>query len=584
MADYHAVLTRTLAGFSDANDQLRQKLYERARVTIKRQLEGRDPPLDEGAMQVEMDKLESAISEIEAGFTSGGAAPEADTASAEATQTEAPAPTTEPLEMPPESVAPEEPQEASATDALVEEEQPETAIDLPAEPEDTASSVAERAADALPEFEPTQPPASAETPLPPEPDQSSSQFVDPIAEALNELNAGAGKSTADKPAVSTSQSDAPSVAQASGSADEAPAGFEAFLEAETSKQAEPTPPAKAAPVPDMPDIDFSSASVEPDLFIPPATGEGSSSRKRNWVGRSILWLFVLAAIGALGFFGWQNQDKIAGLIGISDSEVEEAAKPKPVKTFKVRPEPAQPETSEEQTVPAPKREERLGEDGEEIGTTPGEGTLLQQNTGSDNAQATTGEGNTGGETSATAPTTRAILYEEGAQSGTGNLDNGAVTWSIVQEEPAPGADPEAAIRARMDIPDRDLTVVMTIKRNTDEQLPATHLIEMVFLLPEDFAGGGISAVNRFVMKGSEEERGDTLIAVPAKISDSIFLVALNNLDEARATNETLLKTRDWIDIPIQYNTGRRALVTLQKGEAGRKIFDDVFAQWAAKSQ
>ena len=125
---------------------------------------------------------------------------------------------------------------------------------------------------------------------------------------------------------------------------------------------------------------------------------------------------------------------------------------------------------------------------------------------------------------------------------------------------------------------------MTIKRNTDEQLPATHLIEMVFLLPEDFAGGGISAVNRFVMKGSEEERGDTLIAVPAKISDSIFLVALNNLDEARATNETLLKTRDWIDIPIQYNTGRRALVTLQKGEAGRKIFDDVFAQWAAKSQ
>ena len=93
MADYHAVLTRTLAGFADANDQLRQKLYERARVTIKRQLESRDPPLDEGAMQVEMDKLESAISEIEAGFTSGGAAPEADTAPAEAIQPEAPAPT-----------------------------------------------------------------------------------------------------------------------------------------------------------------------------------------------------------------------------------------------------------------------------------------------------------------------------------------------------------------------------------------------------------------------------------------------------------------------------------------------------------
>jgi len=35
----------------------------------------------------------------------------------------------------------------------------------------------------------------------------------------------------------------------------------------------------------------------------------------------------------------------------------------------------------------------------------------------------------------------------------------------------------------------------------------------------------------------------------------------------------------WIDVPLGYTTGRRALVTLEKGALGNKVFKDAFADW-----
>ena len=68
--------------------------------------------------------------------------------------------------------------------------------------------------------------------------------------------------------------------------------------------------------------------------------------------------------------------------------------------------------------------------------------------------------------------------------------------------------------------------------------------------------------------------------MPAKLGDGLFLIALNNLDQARATNVNLLSTRGWIDIPLQYRTGRRALVTLEKGAEGTRVFSEAFDAWS----
>ncbi len=68
MADYHAILKRTLDGLGDTTPQLRAKLFERARVTIERQLETANPPMSGEAIAAQKAHLEAAIASIENEF------------------------------------------------------------------------------------------------------------------------------------------------------------------------------------------------------------------------------------------------------------------------------------------------------------------------------------------------------------------------------------------------------------------------------------------------------------------------------------------------------------------------------------
>ena len=65
MVNYYAVLKKTLSGFDDPGEELRSKLYDRARTTIERQLKGRNPPLDDETFSAELRSLEASIVEIE---------------------------------------------------------------------------------------------------------------------------------------------------------------------------------------------------------------------------------------------------------------------------------------------------------------------------------------------------------------------------------------------------------------------------------------------------------------------------------------------------------------------------------------
>jgi hypothetical protein len=44
-------------------------------------------------------------------------------------------------------------------------------------------------------------------------------------------------------------------------------------------------------------------------------------------------------------------------------------------------------------------------------------------------------------------------------------------------------------------------------------------------------------------------------------------------------NSQLLKAQPWFDVPIVYNNGGRAILAIEKGEAGRQAFEQAFAQW-----
>ena len=123
---------------------------------------------------------------------------------------------------------------------------------------------------------------------------------------------------------------------------------------------------------------------------------------------------------------------------------------------------------------------------------------------------------------------KAIFYEERTNTAEASAESGSIVWSLVQESPGGDLPPEPAIRAEATIPGKDVQLRMTIRRNADQSLPASHIVEMIFLMPEGFEGGGIESVLRISLKGSEQEAGSPLLGIPAKIGDGFFLIALND--------------------------------------------------------
>jgi hypothetical protein len=203
--------------------------------------------------------------------------------------------------------------------------------------------------------------------------------------------------------------------------------------------------------------------------------------------------------------------------------------------------------------------------------------------GTDGAATTTTEGGTpatGEQPAALGVTQKMFLYEERLGQTAPTAIEGTVAWSSAEESPGGEAKAEPVVRAQVNVPSKGLTALITFRRNGDSSLPASHLVELVFSLPENFEGGGIESVQRVAMKRTEQDRGDALIAVPAKITDDFHMIALNDFPEAIAKNIDLLRTRGWIDIPITYRNGRRALITLDKGTAGTEAFDKVMKAWA----
>lgn len=175
---------------------------------------------------------------------------------------------------------------------------------------------------------------------------------------------------------------------------------------------------------------------------------------------------------------------------------------------------------------------------------------------------------------------RAVLYEEEPPPDTqGKQYVGSVIWKTETVSPGPGQAPELAIRADLEIPDRRMTMTMSLRRNTDKALPASHTIEIMFNLPSDFPFGGISNVPGILMKQAEQTRGAPLAGLAVKVTSGFFLVGLSSTETDMQRNLELLKDRAWFDIPIVYNNGRRAILAVEKGTPGERSFTDAFVAW-----
>ncbi len=323
--------------------------------------------------------------------------------------------------------------------------------------------------------------------------------------------------------------------------------------------------------------------------------EKASARRNEYLEREapqetrsyrglVAGLIALLVLGGGGYAVWTNKDKLqelASSLGRSEAPAtssgsqpqENASAPADNNTD------GQSQTGQPQEPSAAEQKftQRLMPDGSEVdagraGGAPGIGE------GKSTAASTPGSEQTSPQSGQEQPVAvgqQALLYEERGGTETGSVERGNVVWSVIEESPEEGQPAQPAIRASVTMPNSKVELKMTIRKNTDQSIPASHLIEMVFTVPEDFPGGVVDNVQRITFKDTEQAAGNPLIAVPSKIADNFFIIWLNDARTAQDTNLSLMRRLQWIDIPISYRNGRRALISLEKGVPGEKAFNDV---------
>jgi hypothetical protein len=175
---------------------------------------------------------------------------------------------------------------------------------------------------------------------------------------------------------------------------------------------------------------------------------------------------------------------------------------------------------------------------------------------------------------------RAILYTEVTESPQQpRAVNGRVFWRLDSESAGPGRPVETIVRATIEVPEAGIGLDFTIRRNTDTAFPASHIIGLRFTNTGTTAPETIREIGVPQFKTDENERGAPLSAINSALGENLFVAALSNVPVEVERNLDLILNRNWIDVPIRFASGKRGILTFEKGFPGSQTLADAFGRW-----
>lgn len=292
-----------------------------------------------------------------------------------------------------------------------------------------------------------------------------------------------------------------------------------------------------------------------NIFSQAAIREKKRSGKKRLLTAGGIIVAILCIVAAIIWFltGFLRQEERAPIASASDGETVSASHSQAERSVKIT--------------------NRLMPDGQETNPGPAEG------------QGVPGGGMS--ETTASRPVSQAaeaIFYEARTSLLPETLEKGSVKWSLLQEKAKDGKE-EMAIRGDVSIPGKDMMLRMTIRHNTDPSIPATYLVELIFIVPENFDGGAVDRVGQLLFKASEQSTGQELHGtVPFRIDDNFFILAMNAPKPFLSRNLNIMRQLPWMKLNIAYKNGRVGEFSLAKGEEGDAIFKQVLDEKRIESE
>ena len=155
---------------------------------------------------------------------------------------------------------------------------------------------------------------------------------------------------------------------------------------------------------------------------------------------------------------------------------------------------------------------------------------------------------------------------------------GNAVWSLIPPT-SPNQPSTVAVRIEVDIPDQKMHATVTIRKNADASLPATHTIDLRATFADGAEIKGIKDMGLPQLRKDDLPSGDAVSGVRVKINDSYYLVGLTRSDADAAHNLDLLATDNWLDFPLLLNDDRIAKLTFEKGAVGDQVMAQALNAW-----
>jgi hypothetical protein len=545
MADYYPLIARAVAGLEKNTGDARRALYERARTALVAQLRSVSPALSENDVTRERLALEESIRKVEAEAarkawvdpTQAGSA--ARVRAPQFPRWEPPAPTADPL-------AEDEPpsrQRAVRTDgALLRQTATRTGRSIaPA----AAASTATAEAPAVLREQRYEADPVLEQPLPEDKEEPAAQprslpvrSRPPMNERRSLLDTGV-KDFREVVAESEEASEAP--ARSARDSRMLPAAHDYDRIDSPDPYGDPHGQLQNYPAPSLleqgPDYEEAAHLPKPRPDVARRVSPGFDFKK---IAKSAAAIVLLAGLGSVTAWQWPNIVGVYHSVTAPKPEVAKVEQPKQQAPRKITDRHEQASLPSSQMQPAA------------LSPAPAPTAAVAQ---------------------------KVVLYEEDPNDPQGKRFVGSAIWRTERVPAGPNQQAEVAIRADVEIPDRKLAMTWSLRRNMDASLPATHTVEIMFRLPQDFDPGGVSNVPGILMKATEQTRGVPLAGLAVKVTNGFFLIGLSASEADKERNVQMLKERQWFDIPVVYNNNRRAILAVEKGTPGERVFAEAFAAW-----
>ncbi|MCC2099433.1 MAG: hypothetical protein KDJ29_21255 [Hyphomicrobiales bacterium] len=586
MADFYPLLSRAVANLPDATSERRHAIYDRARTALLGQLRSVEPSPEQAVIDSELASLDEAIQRVES-----------ELATAQVTETKtvtpivppppsAPRPAGAIIKPPPSRVTPPPPRPmppASRAPDSFKAPAPADPAAAVAAPADTSQPNASTAADAVPGATGLSSSASGETPPVETPTAAAETAPAAEPDASASPTATEPKAPVMSPPPAAAQPETPS--QAPKLSAPAPGSTYPTHAAPSPSAAPPTPPVMAEP-----DVAMKAERPSSQVLQP-----AKRARKKGGLLAASAVLFVVVAAGA-GYYSWKerllperftrgfavgtsSQSKAPATAASQNKSGDDkiASRAQPDENSAAKPQTPATDVEKQQSAP----------------------TGANDNASANNNTSTSDNPNASQPASAAKPDTKAgtsaeqgiavaqraaLLVQQPAKDGKSEVKNyaGSVVWTTQNISRGSGQPLSFSVRAEITIPEAKFHATMTMEKNTDTTLPASHMITWRFKREEGSPIPAISEISVLQMHDDNSQVADPLNGAQAKITPDIYIYALAAPETLQSVNMETLQKRNWFLLPLKLSDNREARISIEKGTPGARAFAEAFQKWGVK--